>query len=202
MNVTWKKWPYVSAIEIQSQLRAGQKRVQAPFSRDPRQWIEFQYNPAKNWTGGNPRKYECERDFCLGWNGNLSSSMVERLTRIQEICGSNSGWGKNFSLNICHKHVYLTGSAIPCWSFPRPPPDQPINLRSLLQMLLLSSGVSILVLVLVLVLGACELELDELVSVFGNDLSIVVSENVLIFTWNTQNIIKLVRELLQTVKLI
>ena len=46
-------------------------------------------------------KYECERDFCLGLKENLSSSMVERLTRIQEICSSNPGWGKkNFSLNI------------------------------------------------------------------------------------------------------
>ena len=31
--------------------------------------------------------------------------MVEHLTRIQEICGSNPGWGKNFSINICHLYV-------------------------------------------------------------------------------------------------
>ena len=36
-------------------------------------------------------KYECERDFCLGLKENLNSSRVERLTRIQEICGSNPG---------------------------------------------------------------------------------------------------------------
>ena len=36
-------------------------------------------------------KYECERDFCFGWSGDLSSTMVEHLTRIQEICGSNPG---------------------------------------------------------------------------------------------------------------